>query len=184
MQTKLRLFVGIIGVVFVLAGALLYQRVQQRQTASSELTVSQLRKTVRDHDVSVLTFQRVENNQLQTLGSINVDVVASPEALEQGLSGRTTIPQEGMLFLLPERQIARFWMKDMRFDLDFVWIDGDTIVDITRSVPAPAPSVPLSELPTFSPHSPVTMVLELAAGQADQLGLSLEDTVTVTATTR
>lgn len=117
------------------------------------------------------------DRELITLGvgnvhELRVEAVTTPESITQGLSGRTEIGSEGMLFVLPERRAASFWMRDMLFDLDMVWIDGSVVVKIDEAVPAPAPGAPLSELPSYSSEVPVTHVLELPSGKAGELGIS------------
>lgn len=103
---------------------------------------------------------------------LEVEVVNTPASITLGLSGRSEIGRDGMLFVLPERRRASFWMKDMQFDLDLVWIDGDTIVGI-QTVPAPKANQLTQDLPSYDPGVPVTHVLEVAANTADEKGLFL-----------
>lgn len=97
---------------------------------------------------------------------IRVEVVNSSLSITQGLSGRESIGQDGMLFVLPQRQVISFWMKEMQFDLDLIWIDNGTIVGITSDVPAPETNTPLVDLPKFNSVAAVTQVLEVPAGTA------------------
>lgn len=120
------------------------------------------------------------DNQAQPVRYLTVEVVVSDWAIEQGLSGRSVVPADGLLFVMPERSVPRFWMKEMLFNLDIVWIDGMTIVDITNNVPAPDPKTPFSELPVYSPNQPVTAVLEIPAGQAQQYNLQIGDILEMT----
>ncbi|MGD9129379.1 MAG: DUF192 domain-containing protein [Candidatus Woesebacteria bacterium] len=102
---------------------------------------------------------------------LTVEVVNTAESINQGLSGRDKIGSDGMLFVFPEKEIVKFWMKEMRFDLDLVWMDDDKIVDITANVPAPTKDMQLSDLSIYNPKVPVNIVLELEAGKAASLGL-------------
>jgi uncharacterized membrane protein (UPF0127 family) len=133
--------------------------------------------TLQDGDTVQLVITREGSKKL--IGSLFVSVVVSPSALERGLSGRSEVPMQGMLFVLPEKSIPNFWMKDMLFDLDLVWIDNTTVVDITKNAPAPDKQTPLDELPRYSPTKPATLVLEIPAGQSEQLGLKIGDTIVV-----
>lgn len=101
-----------------------------------------------------------------TIGSTKllVEVVSTPEKIQQGLSGRASLGSDGMLFVLGVRRIPTFWMKEMQFALDFIWIDGTTVVDLTEQVPPPQQSRETSSLPLYSPSVPVTHVLEVPAG--------------------
>lgn len=83
-----------------------------------------------------------------------------------------------MLFIFEEEQRLRFWMKDMRFPLDMIWIDAECrLVSISRDVPTPPPSSDDSNLPRYGPGIDVRFVLEINAGEAAGLGLNIGDGV-------
>lgn len=121
---------------------------------------------IRDREHRVI---RIKNVPLE------VEVVTQQESITLGLSGRAELGADGMLFVFPQRYIPRFWMKEMQFDLDLVWIDGATIVDITEQVPKPQPNQ--TTLPTYSPQQPVSMVLELPAGTVRTHSFAVGDEV-------
>ena len=74
----------------------------------------------------------------------------------------------GMLFVFKNTGRHPFWMKDMRFAIDILWLRNRRIVHISRNVPPPASG----EKPvTLDPPVSANLVLELAAGQAEALGL-------------
>jgi len=103
------------------------------------------------------------------IGGTTLAIEIADDALEraQGLSGRASLQQNsGMLFLFEEPFIASFWMKDMNFPLDFIWIRDNTIVDITERVPAPTDV----NLPSYQPNQPVDAVLEVNAGWVAEHG--------------
>lgn len=104
---------------------------------------------------------------------IVVEVVDTDEERAQGLSGRTSLPQDrGMFFVFPQKSRHEFWMKDMKFPLDFIWIDEDKVVDLTRSVPYPKEN----ESPvTIIPKVPVDKVLEVNAGVIDSSQVKIGD---------
>ncbi len=111
--------------------------------------------------------------------TLEVEAVTTPSSITQGLSGRSEIGSEGMLFVMPDRRVVSFWMPDMQFDLDMVWIDGGTIAGITSNVPKPAPGQGRDALPSYSSIVPVTHVLEIPAGRASELGLLTGQTVQI-----
>ncbi len=112
--------------------------------------------------------------------SIVVEVSRDEETRRQGLSGRVTLAENhGMLFIFPERDIQRFWMKDVFIPLDMIWIDDGRIVDIIPRVPAPAFGASDAALPFYTPKVPATMVLEVNAGTTERLGWKIGDTVTM-----
>lgn len=111
----------------------------------------------------------------QTL--FRVEVARTSKQITQGLSDRETIGADGMLFVLPQRNIPSFWMFHMKFPLDFVWIDGDKVVDLTEHVQTPASGTLDSALPTYSPKSPVTKVLELPDGTIEKYVIQIGNLV-------
>lgn len=106
-----------------------------------------------------------------------VELVTTQASIVQGLSDRSEIGSQGMLFVLPTPQPASFWMKNMLFDLDMVWIADQKIVGITAQVPAPLPGTTVDKLPTYPAPQVVDMVLEVPAGLAQQAGWQIGDPV-------
>lgn len=108
-----------------------------------------------------------------------VEPAVTPAQRIQGLSGRQVLAaRNGMLFIFEQAGKYTFWMKEMRFALDLVWIGaGCTVVDLTRNAPPPAPAQTLDELPLYLPVSPARYVLEINAGEADLVGLLPGDPV-------
>lgn len=117
-----------------------------------------------------------------TIGGLVIDaeVARTAEQRQLGLGGRDALPRdEGMLFAFEAEGQPSFWMRGMRFPLDFVWISSDgRVVDLTEDVPAPEPGVPDSELEQFGPSAPVLYVLEVNAGVVAEGGVQVGDTVT------
>ena len=105
--------------------------------------------------------------------SFTVELAATPAQQFQGLSGRPNLAVgTGMLFAFEQEGKRAFWMKDMRFPLDMVWIDAQCrVVDITRDAPPPEPGQALSDLPTYGPSAPVIYVLEINAGDPEGAGI-------------
>lgn len=106
---------------------------------------------------------------------IKIELVNTQSSIEQGLSGRTELGADGMLFVFAQKHKPSFWMKEMQFELDFIWLRGGQVVDLTANVPAPSSDTPLSELPTYSPSESVDWVLELPAGSIEQWQVELSD---------
>ncbi len=93
-----------------------------------------------------------------------VEIADTEVTKSQGLSGRISMAKnKGMLFVFNQRSNQYFWMKGMNFPLDFVWIDGNKVVDVTQNVPKPVNS-DLNSLTTFTAKYPFDKVLELNAG--------------------
>lgn len=106
---------------------------------------------------------------------IEVDVAVTVFEQAKGLGGRESLKNNhGMLFLYDHKEQFNFWMLAMKFPLDFVWIDGKTVVDITKGVPPPHG---LEKPIIVKPAYPVDKILEINAGEIDRLGIKVGDSV-------
>lgn len=109
--------------------------------------------------------------------TIKLDVVDTEEERQKGLSGRDSLPDDrGMLFTFEEPGMYSFWMKDMKFPIDIIFLNGDRIVTIHSHVQPPQ-SPDDTNLPVFTSDEPADKVLELNAGKAEALGLEKGDTI-------
>ena len=103
-----------------------------------------------------------------------VEVALSVDAQAKGLSGRDELKKgSGMLFVYSEPMIQAFWMKGMRFPIDIVWINNDTVIGITENALVDPSIIPK----IYSSPGKVNFVLELSAGTAGQNGLRAGDKV-------
>jgi len=109
----------------------------------------------------------------------SVDMAVTDAERQQGLSGREFMAQDaGMLFVFEGEQPRQFWMKDMRFPLDIIWIDGQCrLVGVSADVPIPPPNADDADIPRAPSNLPVRYVLELNAGEWGRAGLSEGDRV-------
>lgn len=104
--------------------------------------------------------------------TITVEVADTTALRTQGLSGRASLEANtGMLFLFPEPNYYVFWMKDMRFPIDIIWIRGTTIIGMDENISPPLPRTPDENLKRYMGPEPVDTVLELAAGSARRIGI-------------
>lgn len=112
--------------------------------------------------------------------TIDAEVVRSAADRTQGLGGRESLaPDEGMLFVFDEERVVSFWMRGMRFPLDFVWIASDgTVADLTAGVPPPEPGTEDPALQLYQPSVPVRYVLEVNSGVLRQGGVQIGGAVT------
>ncbi|HEY4496739.1 MAG TPA: DUF192 domain-containing protein [Candidatus Paceibacterota bacterium] len=94
---------------------------------------------------------------------IGVYVALTDEERARGLSGLEALGvDEGMLFIFEEIGIYHFWMKDMLFPIDIIWIDDEfKVSEIIHNVgPETFPQL-------FRPQRPIRYVLEVNAGFAE-----------------
>ena len=101
----------------------------------------------------------------------SVDMMSTPEQREQGLMFYASLPEDqGMFFIFEESGRYPFWMKNMKFAIDILWIDENKrIVDIKDHVPA-CEAEPCT---VYTPKSNARYVLELSAGAAQANGLKV-----------
>ena len=100
-----------------------------------------------------------------------VEVEKTPAAREQGLSGRSSLQADhGMLFLFDTPDRYAFWMKDMYFPLDIIWILDGKVVYLEKNVPANFSGI-------IDPPTDANQVLEINAGNADKTGINEGDKV-------
>lgn len=105
------------------------------------------------------------------------EVAATPREKEQGLGGRKSLAANAaMVFPYDHDERYGFWMKDMQFPLDFLWIKDKTILDITENVPPPDAEHPLK---VIEPFIPVTMIIEVNAGTVARLGIKRGDQIKI-----
>lgn len=106
------------------------------------------------------------------------ELVKNSKELERGLSGREAIADnQAMLFILPDKNSRVFWMKDMNFNIDLLWIDGDKIIAYEKNMLAPDKNTPDSQLLKYKSPQAVDKVLEIKAGLIDLLGIKIGDTI-------
>ena len=107
------------------------------------------------------------------------EIADTPELRSKGLGERDALAdQTGMLFIFPDGGASSFWMKGMRFPLDFVWIGEDcTVVDLTENVQHSPPDTPSSELEIFESGEPAAYTLEINAGEVQEFGIEVGDEV-------
>lgn len=99
---------------------------------------------------------------------------------ERGLSGHPKLEDDQAMvfsFVNSERKRPGFWMKEMLFPIDIIWVRENIVVDISKNVPAPEPGTPLNDLPLFYPKEPIDTVIEINTGLSDKLNIKTGTTV-------
>lgn len=103
--------------------------------------------------------------------TIVVEIVDTHPARSKGLGGRDYLKEgTGMLFIFPNEDYYGFWMKDMKFPIDIIWMSSDfRITDIKKNVlPETYPEV-------FGPREVSMYVLEVNAGFVDRYNIKIGD---------
>jgi hypothetical protein len=118
-------------------------------------------------DGDTLYFRTEKGERFQT------ELVCTKESMKKGLMFRDGLPsKQGMFFLHTEPAKRRsMWMKNMRFPLDMVWLDGSLkIVNIRYDC---EPCASEANCPRISSVYKAQHAIELTAGDADVLGLKI-----------
>lgn len=106
---------------------------------------------------------------------IPIEVMRTLTEVQKGLSGRANLdPKNGMLFIFSKADYYRFWMPDMHFPIDIVWINNNEVVDISYNVSNEFdPSKPKFYLPSKKAN----YVLEVNAGFSKKNNIKIGNSV-------
>lgn len=104
---------------------------------------------------------------------LDVKLAKTGEEQARGLSGLDSLGRnEGMLFVFESSQKQSFWMKDMNFPIDIIWIDENKIVVYIKENAKPE-----SYPETFISVEDSKYVLEVFAGFSKENNLKQGDRV-------
>jgi uncharacterized protein len=125
---------------------------------------------------SPLVTATSDYDALISIGGVTIPVtVADTDAeREQGLSGTAYLPQgTGKLFVFDTPRAYGFWMKDMAYSLDIIWIDEDMrVIAISKDI------FPESYPEIVYPPANVAYVLEVNSGFSTRHGIRANQLLT------
>jgi len=103
-----------------------------------------------------------------------VDIAITDKQLQDGLAIKNSLKEnEGMLFFLGEPRKASFWMKDMKFPIDIIWLNESfSIVHIEHEL---QPCESFFSCKSYKPNSEALYVFETIAGFANKHDLKIGD---------
>ena len=132
----------------------------------------------------IVLSQKDYNNATNTLTPyvkikdliIHVDLAISPDEQAKGLSIKNALnDSDGMLFLFDTPGDYSFWMKDMKFPIDIIWIDPNyKIVHIEKNL---QPCIFFLLCPSYSPHANSKYVLEVNSNFTTKNNITVGDRV-------
>lgn len=103
---------------------------------------------------------------------VGVEVADTDEEKSQGLAGRDSLAADaGMMFVFELPGQYGFWMKGMKFGLDFVWIRQGKVVEVSENVSPEDPNR------VYQPKEPVDAMVEVNAGWVKRQGVKVGDEV-------
>lgn len=123
-------------------------------------------------DTNKITFQN-SSLTIQTKDSeyiFNIEIAITEKERSRGLMYRKELKQtEGMLFLYPEKQIIKMWMKNTLIPLDMIFINNNgKIIDIFKM------TIP-KDLTPIGPNVKLKGVLEINGGLTSYLNINKGD---------
>ncbi len=154
------LVIGVAVAIIISATVLTIQRsiMQTNDTSPPALPVETARLQVGSHTITAV-------------------IARSLEEQKQGLSGQPHMAADvGMLFVYDTPRVQNFWMVDMRFPLDIIWINQGKIIGVAEQVPPPQENEPIARV---SSGQPADMVLEVNGGFFAAHQLQIGDAVTI-----
>ncbi len=110
--------------------------------------------------------------------TFKVEVADNDTEKQIGLSEKEDLKEnEGMIFVFENPGMYSFWMKEMNFPIDIVYINGDKV---TTVIPNAQPPVSENdELPIYQPESVSDRILEIKAGLASKHNIQKGSTVKI-----
>lgn len=124
----------------------------------------------------ILVYININKTKTITINNkyYKVEVVTDLLSKTKGLSNREKLTNiDGMLFVYSAPEIQNFWMKDMRFDLDLIWINNNKIIGLTKNISFK------DQFRQYSSALPCDWVLEVPSGKVDQEHWQIGDTITL-----
>ncbi len=115
---------------------------------------------------------------LVSVGGVNLltSLSTTPDSQSKGLAIKDSLNEnEGMLFIFELPQKYSFWMKDMKFPIDIIWINSTgKIVHIEKNLP---PCVFLIPCPSYTPNDDSLYVLEVVSNFTNKFDINIGDAV-------
>ena len=120
------------------------------------------------------------NHQL-TIGEheIAVYVADSDSERSTGLGDTTLEANQGMVFIWPVADQQTFWMKDVEYPIDIVWVHHGEVVGSVTAQPEDTHAL-LSQYQLYPSPEPVDMVVELPAGTVAAAEITVGESVLLT----
>ncbi len=120
-------------------------------------------------------------SQVEIAGKVlKIEIADTDAKRELGLSGHKMLTNdEGMLFIFDQPGRYAFWMKDMLFPIDIIWLAPQNIgeVGISKVIYIQKNALPSSYPQTFGPNENSLYVLEVNSGFSEKNNLKIGDEV-------
>jgi len=119
---------------------------------------------------SVIPFAK-KNTATVAINNHNFDLILakSDKEKQKGLSGTKSLEKnKGMLFVFEKADNYSFWMKDMLFPIDIIYINDNKVVDLIKNAPIVKDG---KNLIIYKPSEKAKYILEINAGLLEEYGI-------------
>lgn len=138
--------------------------------------------------VAIYQFSKNQITQMKTDAKVSfpkhtfsVETVKDSKAQQIGLTKYNSIKSDqGMLFVFDKPDTYSFWMKNMKFPIDIIFINGDSVVSFVEN--AKPVNADVANPPIYSPTDPADKVVEIQAGLVKKYNIKKGDKVKIETT--
>lgn len=110
--------------------------------------------------------------------TFDVEVADEDEERIKGLSDRESLDKDkGMIFVFEQKGRHSFWMKNVSFPLDLIYISDNKVVDIVKNAEPKAKDA--TDIQIYTPDADANYVLEINGGLSDEYGFEAGQEVTL-----
>lgn len=165
----------VFGLFAIVAAVIIYQGASggallpgSKKTASSEAVIS----PAETQTTSTLINTNLAVAQVKILRlKVEAEVADTMETRAIGLGGRESLNEgQGMLFVFDTEAKHSFWMKNVRFGLDIIWLgDNKKVVHFVKNTQPDNGG----DLEIYTPPLKAKYVLEVNGGSIDKYGVEL-----------
>lgn len=107
---------------------------------------------------------------------IKVEIADTSQSIYNGLSNRDYLCEDcGMLFIFKDKSERIFVMREMKFNLDIIWIEDDNIVKIDNNLTAEG----INPSKLYGSWKKVDKVLEVNANFCEKNNIRAGDKITL-----
>jgi uncharacterized protein len=164
--------------LILLASILVFVAVENSsEEVSTGSTLSSVASSENQGKVVSLEEKKAENRPVALLAgkTVNLEIRRTLEERKKGLSGKLSLGEDdGMLFIFPKADIYKFWMPDMNFAIDIIWIENGVVVGMHENV---SNEFDRKNPKFYTVSTPAKYVLEVNAGWSEKYGLEVGDKV-------
>ena len=133
--------------------------------------------------IILIYFALPQNNAYKSYAYINgqkfnIEIAKTDAEKEIGLSKYNKISDDfGMYFPFGSSNYYSFWMKDMKFPIDIIYLNKNEVVQIFKN--APIPNNREDELEIYRNQNPADSVLEINANLSNKYSIKIGDIINI-----